>query len=146
MSTELPRVWAAWMPITGALGITVASSDEESLVLAMPLDPNRNYQGTVFGGSMAALATLAGWSALWLLMQRDNVEATLLVQDSAIRYPRPARSDVLARAALPSAKDWQEAVETFRRHGKARIGVEVTGRDDQGQVVAEFQGRYVLTS
>ena len=141
---DLESVWSDWMPITGALGITVAELDDHRLSLRMPLDPNRNYQGTVFGGSMAALATLAGWSAVWLMMERDGISATLLVQDSSIRYLHPARSDVMAEVEHPAGTAWQEAVQTHRRHGRARLEVQVMVRDAAGAKVAEFSGRYVL--
>lgn len=134
------------MPITTALGITVAEVGEQQLSLAMPLDPNRNYQGTVFGGSIAALATLAGWSAIWLTMQRSGVDATLLVQDSSIRYHHPARSDLRAVSAFPDTAAWDKVVATLDRRGRVRLPMSVSLVDDDGRVVAEFEGRYVLVA
>ncbi|HRP06968.1 MAG TPA: YiiD C-terminal domain-containing protein [Gemmatimonadales bacterium] len=143
---DLESVWSAWMPITGALGITVAEMGDARLSLGMPLDPNRNYQGTVFGGSMAALATLAGWSAIWLVMQRSGVEASLLVQDSSIRYHHPARSDLLATAEYPDRVEWDAAIATLQRRSRVRLPMRVAMHDADGLLVAEFEGRYVLAA
>ncbi len=48
------------IPITAAMGIRVESYNEKELVLTAPLEPNHNHLGTAFGGSLSAIATLAG--------------------------------------------------------------------------------------
>ena len=65
---RLGEVLAAELPITQSLGIRVESRSGGGLVLWLPLAANRNHKGAVFAGSLNAVATLAGWGALWLAL------------------------------------------------------------------------------
>ena len=140
----LAAVWADRMPITTALGITVSALDADQLVLVMPLSPNRNHKGTVFAGSLAALATLTGWSTVWLMLRAAGVEAHVVIQDSQIRYLAPTRSDVTARTAFPDETTWQRVLTGLQRRGKSRLTLSAELRDDTDAVVATFSGRYVV--
>lgn len=142
--SALAAVWADRMPITTALGISVASFEPEQLTLVMPLAPNRNHKGTVFAGSLSALATLAGWSVAWLGLRRAGVEAHVVIQDAQIRYLAPTRSDVTARSGFPDEATWQRALNGLRRRGKSRLTLTADLRDDTGALVATFSGRYVM--
>lgn len=140
----LRRVWAADMPITAALGITVDAWDEDALTLAMPLAPNRNHKGTAFAGSLGAMATLAGWSTLWLLAREAGMRAHVVIQDSSMHYLLPARSDVFARCERPDETALATLWRAFRRYGRGRIPLHVDVLDDEENVVAAFAGRYVV--
>jgi len=140
----LSEVWLSRMPITAALGIELAALGPDGLVLAMPLDPNRNHKGTLFAGSLAALATLAGWSAVWLLARHAGEAAHVVIQDSSIRYLRPVRTDAIARCEVPDPESRDRLLTTFRRRGRARLALQVTVHDADGEEVAVFQGRYVM--
>lgn len=140
----LATVWADRMPITTALGITVAELDGQRLSLMMPLAPNRNHKGTVFAGSLSALATLAGWSVVWLMLRDAGVAAHVVIQDAQIRYLAPTRSDVTATTEFPDAATWQRALNGLLRRGKARLALSAVLHDVDGEVVATFSGRYVV--
>lgn len=140
----LASVWANRMPITTALGIAVAEIDARQLSLVMPLAPNRNHKGTVFAGSLSALATLAGWSTVWLRLREAGVEAHVVIQDAQIRYLAPTRSNVTATTDFPDDTTWQRALAGLARRGKARLTLTAKLRDDGGAVVATFSGRYVM--
>lgn len=140
----LEQVWADRMPITGALGIAAVAAGDDHLVLQMPLRPNRNHKGTVFAGSLSALATLTGWSAVWLLLHDTGRSAHIVIQDASIRYLHPVRSDATARVTVPGGEARDRLLTTLDRRGRARIPLEVTVRDESGEVVATFRGRYVV--
>ncbi|MEO8480352.1 MAG: YiiD C-terminal domain-containing protein [Gemmatimonadota bacterium] len=143
---RLTEVWAEQMPLTRAMGVTLAVLDEVQLEIRMPMGPNRNHKGTVFGGSVSALATLAGWSAVWLLLVEAGVAAHTVIQDSRIRYTNPGQTDVVARVIRPGPIEVERFLTMVARRGRGRIGIAVTVRDAAGQVVAEFEGRYVAAS
>ena len=54
----------ARIPLTASLGVRVAEANLDCVQLSAPLAANINHSGTVFGGSAAAVATLAAWSLL----------------------------------------------------------------------------------
>ena len=47
------------IPISKAMGVEVVERSEAAITLSAPFAPNINHQGTVFGGSIASVATLA---------------------------------------------------------------------------------------
>ncbi len=140
----LREVWASRMPITAALGVELATLDDEGLTVTIPLGPNRNHKGTLFAGSLAALATLAGWSAIWLLVREADESGHVVIQDSSIRYLRPVRTDATARCPFPDAEDHERLLTTFRRRGRARVPLQVSVHDTTGELVATFSARYVM--
>ena len=120
----------------------MAGIEDGSVVLAAPLEFNRNHEGTAFGGSLNAVATLAGWSAVWLALRVAGLDGTIVIQDSAVRFQRPVTGDFRASAALVPERKAQ-FLETLQRKSKARITVDVTVGDAGGPAVV-FAGRYVV--
>jgi len=142
-AAALTTVWHERMPLTTALGVEIGALDGERLELLLPLAPNRNHKGTVFAGSLSALATLAGWSALWLVLREAEEQAHVVIQDARIHYKVPARGDVVARVPLPTGAAREKWLAALRKKGRARLGLEVEVVDLAGEVVATFEGRYV---
>ncbi len=128
------------IPITRAMGVEVAACDGTQLVLTAPLALNHNHLGTAFGGSLSAIATLAGYGLLWI--QLGDRDAHIVVKSSAIRYHRPVRGSIRATCKAPDPAKLSAFKSTFHKKGKARIRLEVT-IDEEGQTCAEFEGIYV---
>ena len=74
------------------MGVHVERFDESALILTAPLAPNHNHLGTAFGGSLATLATLAGYTLLWL--ELGDRESHIVIQESQIRYLAPVRGEL----------------------------------------------------
>lgn len=132
----------AEMPVTRHLGVEVVGRRGGALVLRAPLAANINHKGTAFAGSLNALATLAGWSTVWLLLRGAGIAAHVVIQDSSVHYERPVATDFAARCAAPDAAAVERLVESVRRRGRGRIQLAVTVRDAAGDAV-RFSGRYV---
>jgi thioesterase domain-containing protein len=128
------------IPITSAMGIRVTAFDDAALALEAPLSVNHNHLGTAFGGSLAAIATLAGYALLWLEM-RDR-SAHVVIRESAMKFRRPVRGDLRAVCRAPAADALDIFRETLARAGKARIELDVT-IEESGEVAAEFHGTFV---
>jgi thioesterase domain-containing protein len=137
---ELRSLLATDFPLAGRLGVSVVRLEGDTVILAAPLEFNRNHEGTVFGGSLNAVATLAGWCAVWLAVTGAGMDGTIVIQDSAIRYRRPITTDFEARATMvPERRD--RLLDALRRKGKGRITVDVT----VGDAAVVFAGRYVVS-
>ncbi|MES2658573.1 MAG: thioesterase domain-containing protein [Verrucomicrobiota bacterium] len=128
------------IPITRAMGVKVESIAGGGLVLTAPLAPNHNHLGTAFGGSLGAIATLAGYGLLWL--QLGDRGAHIVVKGSSLRYPHPVRGDIRAVCEAPDAVVLADFKETFAKKGKARIRLVVNIVEDD-RVCVEFEGEYV---
>lgn len=129
------------IPVTRGIGAEAVRWDGTSLGLAAPLGPNLNHRGTAFGGSMSALAILAGWGVVHLGLRQRGIECRLVIQHSALDFLAPVEGDFTATAALPAPGPWARFLETFARHGRARVMVSATVAC--GSVVgATHQGTY----
>jgi thioesterase domain-containing protein len=124
------------------MGISVASWDGRTIRLAVPLAPNVNHKATAFGGSLSAAATLAGWSALWLLLDANGLMEQVVIQDASIEYRHPVTGDFLVECSLPDERSLERFLSTLRARGRARLElvarVSSTNRD-----LVTFRGRYV---
>ena len=134
---------AAEIPISRALGLTVAGYADRILTLAAPLAPNINHKDTAFAGSLNAVLTLAGWSMLWLVARRAAVPAKVVIQDSTIRYLHPVAHDFAAACRLPDSTEIDRFLLMLRKKGRARMQLAAEIREEGRQAVA-FSGRYVV--
>jgi thioesterase domain-containing protein len=139
---SLARILARYFPVTRHLGVRVREASLARVVLAAPLAPNRNRSGTAFAGSLNAVATLAGWSWLTLLLQEAETPAQVVLQDSSIVYSSPATTDFLAVCMAPSVAEQSRFQAAFHRRGRGRISLRVVLESKDGPV-ATFLGRYV---
>lgn len=131
------------MPVTQHLGIEPAGYRHGVLTLRAPLAANVNHKGTAFGGSLNAIATLAGWSVLWLALREHDLPGEVVIQDSTVRYLRPVTGDFQARSGPPEPEALSRLLSAVRRRGRGRISL-VAEVEDQGGVAVSFSGRYVV--
>jgi thioesterase domain-containing protein len=137
---EIEQYLHRHIPLSAAMQVRVIEWTKQHLVLKAPLEPNRNHLGTAFGGSLNAIATLTGYSAVWMAL--DDSDAHVVIRDSTIAFRRPVRGDIRAVCPLPD----QAALEAFRsdfnRKGKARLSLQVF-IDHEGERAVEFSGTFV---
>jgi len=131
------------IPLTAAMGVRVESYSSEGIIITAPLEPNHNHLGTAFGGSLSAIATLAGYSLIWL--ELGNQEAHVVIRDSVIKFRRPVRGDIRAICRQPAASDLERFRQEYQSMGKARIDLEVVV-EDKGLTALQFKGTYVALS
>jgi thioesterase domain-containing protein len=139
----LKKKLRAKIPATRRLGIEPVQGDDGALMLQAPLAPNRNDKGTAFAGSLSAVATLAGWSAIWLALRDAGLQGVIVIQDCTIRYRRPVTRDFEACCPLPTPVQISRLLTALRRHGKARMKLRVVIREAGADAVT-FVGRYVV--
>ena len=128
------------IPITRAMGVRVEAYDGHQLVLTAPLAANHNHLGTAFGGSLSAVAALAGYGLLWL--ELDDRTAHVVIRESTISYRRPVRREIRAVCRRPAEATVAAFKAEFARKGKGRIRLDVTVEED-GLAAVEFRGTFV---
>jgi len=142
MTAVLQRTLHDEFPITRHLAVRVVHAQLERVSLTAPLAENRNHKGTAFAGSLNAVATLAGWSWLWLLLDSHQEVAQVVVQDSTIHYNRPVLTNFTAICEAPSMAAISQCLAALRRSGRGRMRLAVEIADGHGVAVA-FSGRFV---
>ncbi len=122
------------------MGIRVESYDGEQLVLTAPLEINHNHLGTAFGGSLGALAMLAGYGLVWLMF--GGKEGHVVVRDASISFRRPVREELRAVCRQPEEAAVQAFKTKFQTDGSARIRLAVALLEGH-RVAATFEGTFV---
>ncbi|MFN2476183.1 MAG: YiiD C-terminal domain-containing protein [Chthoniobacterales bacterium] len=121
------------------MGVRVVPADG-GFAIEAPVEPNHNHLQTAFGGSVNAVATLTGYTLLWLEL-RDR-DASIVVRESSIRFLRPIRETIRALCAPVTSANLAAFRETLSREGKAHFAVQV-GVEEHGEIAAEFHGIFV---
>ncbi len=140
---ETEEFLRAQIPLARAMEVRVESYGSEGFVLSAPLAANYNHLGTAFGGSLAALALLAGYGLLWL--ELDSRAAHLVVSESRMKFRRPVRGELRALCHRPAAESLGRFRQDFADRGKARLELEVT-IESEGEIAVKFHGTYVAQS
>lgn len=131
------------IPLSKHIGVRVQEASTHIVRLLAPLEPNLNHRQTGFGGSISALAILAGWSLLWCRL-RDRTEGhNIVIQRSAIDYLAPVTSDFVATCAAPSAEDWERFRRAFDGRGRGRVELDVSVLASD-VLAATFTGTFVV--
>ena len=128
------------IPLSAAMGVRVEAFDREKLILSAPLEPNHNHLGTAFGGSLAVLATLAGYGLLWL--ELGDRDCHIVIRRSSISYERPVRGRLRAICRQPDEAELAGFKDAFLKKGKARIQLHVTIEENDAVCVL-FEGTFV---
>ena len=142
---ELQTYLHAHIPLSAAMQVEVRAASPDGVELAAPLAPNVNHRGTAFGGSIATLATLAGWSLLRVRLGGLAPLPHLVIQRNMMKFLRPIPGAFSARVNFPPDTDWPVFLATLAKRGKAklRLQVEVISED---AVAAQLDGVFVALS
>lgn len=130
------------IPLSGSMEIAVREATPDRVHIEVPLPPNVNHHATAFGGSVAALAILAGWTMVHVRLREDAPGTQLVIQSSSVHYDKPIHSAFSAVASRIDERTWQRFIRAITKHGKGRIHVEVRVSGGDG-VAATFTGAYV---
>jgi thioesterase domain-containing protein len=131
------------IPLTKHIGIQVVRSSLDVVELRAPLEPNLNHRQTGFGGSISAVAILAGWSLLWCRLRGRTSGHHIVISSNTIDYVAPVTADFTASCAAPSPTQWKRFERMYAQRGRARVELKSTVRV-QDEIVAEFEGRFVV--
>ncbi len=140
---ELQETLLREIPITRYLGLHVDDYRNNRLILSAPLAANINHKQSVFAGSLNAVASLAGWGRLWLLLKEYGIPGEIAIQDSTSNYIHPVKNDFTAICQPLSTEQEQQIATALEKHGKARV--ELNAEICSGDTTAmTFKGRYVV--
>jgi len=131
------------IPLTRTMGIRVITTGPQQLILEAPLAPNVNHLGTVFGGALHTLPTLACYAVLWTLLVEAGVDGHVVVKSSGAQYRQPVRDTFRAVCARPTTDLAAAFIDELRRFKKARMDLTATVEGTGGKPAVDFQGTFV---
>ena len=124
------------------MDVRVLEAGPEGVSIEAPLEPNLNHRKTAFGGSVAALAILAGWTLVDVRLRREGHVTRTVIQDSAVHFDAPIHGSFRAVCGRVADEAWERFTRALARRGKGRL--HVAGHIEAGgKVVATFSGAYV---
>ncbi|MEO2016958.1 MAG: YiiD C-terminal domain-containing protein [Fuerstiella sp.] len=133
------------IPITSAMGVQIVEATADRVELSAPLAPNINHRETVFGGSAAAVATLAAWTLVLVRMRTEDLTGRLVISRNSMVYQKPIVADFTAVASADELNTWEKFVAGMARKGRGRL--QASSRLLlNGDQVAEFEGQFVAIS
>ena len=133
------------IPLARAMQLHISDYADDRLCMSAPLPPNINDKGCAFGGSLASMMTLAGWSLIALKLQSLGRDCDIYVQDSTIRYLAPVWTDFVAEARLGDDESWSDFIAALDSRGRARLRV-VCRVPSNGGDASTFEARFVAIS
>lgn len=147
MSRDWQQLLYSTIPLSVAMQVGVIDHPDGRAELTAPLAPNVNDKGTGFGGSLATLATLAGWIEVRRQLDLLSLDeaAEIVIQHGNTEYLHPVTADFTALVEPVDAAELARFGKLFARRGMARLGVRVQLLCD-AQCCAVFHGEYVASS
>jgi thioesterase domain-containing protein len=143
LTRELERVLHHEIPLSRQIGLMVGDYNGKRLALHAPLAPNINHKATAFAGSLTAVATLAGWGMVWLILRERGLRGVIVIHQSATEYRLPISGDFVATCQAPAERAIERFLSGLQRHGKARLPLSVEIRTESDDVAVAFSGSYV---
>lgn len=140
-TASLQQAFHELIPISRAMAIKVVSYDGSELVIKAPLGPNQNHQHSAFGGSLFAVAALAGWGLMQLKLSELLLDCNTVVMGGDVSYQRPIYDDLVCHCALPD--DSNTLFEQLVQKGKATTTLAACFYSD-GQPAMTMNGKYHL--
>lgn len=142
---QLETTLHSHIPVTRAMGVRVQAWNEKGLQISAPLAPNVNHLATAFGGSLAAVTTIASWGMVWLILQQQQKPMHIVIQESNLTYIRPVTKDFVACCNWPDIATWDRLQNSINRTGKGRIELRSEIFENNLPCVG-FNGRFVVLS
>lgn len=133
------------IPLSAGMGVRVLEAGPGGVAIEVPLEPNLNHRSTAFGGSVAALAILAGWTLVHLRLRAEGLVTHTVIQSSDVRYDAPIHGDFRAVTEPVEPRAWERFTRAVRKHGKGRLHVSTAVLAD-GIPAATFTGAYVAVA
>ncbi|MCV6621604.1 MAG: thioesterase domain-containing protein [Cellvibrionaceae bacterium] len=128
------------IPILGHMGADVIEVSPGRVKAKMPLAPNANHVGTMYAGSLFTLAEFPGGVLFLDYLAGEKIYP--IVAEMNIRYRRPAMTDIHVDMQMDIA-DLDRMKEEALANGKAEMKHQQELTDDNGEVVAISEARYV---
>jgi thioesterase domain-containing protein len=140
-AAELEHYLHQHIPISAPMGITVVESTPAAIRLRAALAPNLNHRSTAFGGSVAAVGILSGWSLLRVNLGAIEPLPHIVIQRTRVEYLDPILADFDALSLRPTDEKWDRFLRSLTRRGKARLDIETeifAGDQRVGHLSSEF--------
>lgn len=138
---QLERTWYEKIPITKALGVSIAGFDARRLSVRADFESNINLHGTAFAGSLYAINALCGWSMVHLQLRMADLQGSIVLVEGTIRYQAPVQGEILS---VCDFADQQAGIAALKQGKKKGRFPALCSIDQDGREAAVFEGSYAV--
>lgn len=143
LASELGDLLRTEIPIAQTIGIRNFTLSENHFSFELPLQPNINHKGTLFGGSLYSAGALACYGLfLSEIRAKDFGTNNIVISEGSMKYVAPVDQDAVVRASWSSPEEKQEFFDTLAAKNRARVLMRAK-IEINGKLCAEFSGYFV---
>jgi thioesterase domain-containing protein len=118
-ANELEAYLHTHVPLSRHMGLRVHSATRECVEIALPLAPNVNPHGTIFGGAQTAACLVSGWMLMHASFARAGIPAQVVGKEAHCEFLAPATGDCLVVTTCEAA-ELDTLMTRFTQYGRAR--------------------------
>lgn len=133
------------IPLVKQMQLTLSLIDSHNIRASAPIAPNINDKSTVFGGSSAALMTIAGWSLIKYQLEANQVKNDVVIHESKLQWKKAQSDDLIITGKIESDINWPDLIDTLKNKNRAtkiKVCCQVLNRAKQ--VCSQMHGSYVI--
>ncbi len=135
----------AHIPLVKTMEMELTSITEKILLATAPLAPNINDKHTVFGGSSAALQTIAGWSLIKFNLERNDMKNDVVIHQADSQWVRPQSDDMIIKAQCSEVINWQSiCADMAITNRPKKISIKTQVFNQQQQTCSNMTGHFVV--
>lgn len=132
------------IPLTKFMDLEITKYDEKELITIAPLNKNINDKGTAFGGSLATLTIISGWSICWLISKELEINSeNIVVIKNEHSYRKPVTKELICHTKRPTKDEIENLKNKLLLKKSASIKISSQIIED-GEVCVDFTGYYVI--
>jgi len=121
-NSELEKLLRKEIPLSQAMGVRDFNFLNNEMTLLLPLAPNVNHKGTLFGGSLYSASALSCYG-LFLSGLRENGVNTnnIVISEGHMKYFKPVEADALVTARWNTLEEKDKFFHGLLAKKKARV-------------------------
>ncbi|BAK71061.1 thioesterase domain-containing protein [Aliarcobacter butzleri] len=132
------------IPLTKFMDLKITKYDEKELMTIAPLNKNINDKGTAFGGSLATLTIISGWSICWLISKELEINSeNIVVIKNEHSYRKPVTKELICHTKRPTKDEIEKLKNKLLLKKSASIKISSQIIED-GEICVDFTGYYVI--
>ncbi|MFY4759256.1 thioesterase domain-containing protein [Aliarcobacter butzleri] len=132
------------IPLTKFMDLKITKYDEKELITIAPLNKNINDKDTAFGGSLATLTIISGWSICWLISKELEINSeNIVVIKNEHSYRKPVTKELICHTKRPTKDEIENLKNKLLLKKSASIKISSQIIED-GEVCVDFTGYYVI--
>jgi thioesterase domain-containing protein len=135
----------AQIPLVKTMRMQLLEIADNELTASAPLAPNINDKQTVFGGSSAALMTIAGWSLIKTNLEHHGNHNDVVIYTAENKWLKAQSDDLIIKAKINLESNWQSISEQLREKKRSqKLTVNCQVMNQNNEVCSEMKGQYVI--